>query len=179
MAEDTPGLRLQLAYASADNFTGAQVVGYEAARAWMHPAAAEALDTVRVTAMSQGYGLLIFDAYRPRRATRAFVEFAHQSGHPEWIRDGYIGKRSAHNRGTAVDLALYDLASGTPLDFGGPFDEFGPGAHTENAEGSALEHRRSLRALMSDAGFVPYTKEWWHFVWPTDAAPEFDVVIEP
>ena len=173
------GLELELRYARSDNFTGSPAPGYEAERLWLHPDAAQGLARAHQAALAAGYGLRVYDAYRPQRATEHFVAFARARGHADWLRDGYLSPRSAHSRGLAIDLTLVDLETGLPLEMGCPFDTFSELAHFENASGEATANRRRLRGLMSAAGFVPYSKEWWHFAWTHDEAPILDEVIRP
>ncbi len=175
------GLRVDLRYAGPDNFSGAPAPGYHAQRLWLHPQAAAALDEARRAALAEGYGLWIFDAYRPQRATEYFVEYARTRGHAHWLSEGYLSPRSTHGRGLAVDLGLFRLGEDVPVDMGCPFDTFSSEAHTQNARGEALAQRHRLRRLMRDAGFTPYAKEWWHFGWPLDPseAPVLDLPIVP
>ena len=56
--------------------------------------------------MKQGYGLLIFDAYRPWYVTKIFWDATPPDKH-QFVADPAQGSR--HNRGCAVDLTLYDL----------------------------------------------------------------------
>ena len=62
-----------------------------------------------------GLGLLIHDAYRPWQVTKLFWEATPDSGRI-FVADP--AKGSKHNRGAAVDLTLYDLATGKPVQDG-------------------------------------------------------------
>ena len=77
---------------------------------------------------------------------------------------GYIGRRSAHSAGIAVDVGLLD-ASGAPLDFGSPFDLFDPKSATASPRVSAQarRNRQTLKALLEPHGFTNYPREWWHY----------------
>ncbi len=161
-----PPLRTEVRYATADNFTGAPLPGYCKPIALLHPTVAAALAGVAATLAKRQLGLLVYDAYRPVRATRAMVAWARRT-HREWvIEKGYVAERSGHNLGTTVDLTLVELKSGTPLDMGTPWDHFGAAAHTRNARGAVLERRLLLERAMLDAGFRPLRNEWWHFSYP-------------
>lgn len=164
-----PGLAFQIAYATPDNFTGAPLPGYEAAGAWLRDAPAQALVRVAAALSAEGYGLLIYDAYRPERASRAMVAWTEQTHQQHLIAEGYIAARSMHNRGVAVDLTL--TRGGVPVEMGTPFDAFTTESHTRNASGLALENRLRLAGAMKVEGFVPYPTEWWHFQYSGDAAP--------
>lgn len=170
-----PNVVLDVRYARADNFTGAPLPGYDVESAWLTRPAAEALSGVAESLAAQGYGLLIHDAYRPQRATTAMVAWAESTGQT-WVLDrGYVARRSGHARGHTVDLALYELATGTPVDFGSPYDEFSKVSHLRGVDGEPLQRRIALRDAMVAGGFEPYAKEWWHFSLPSAGRPASDV----
>jgi D-alanyl-D-alanine dipeptidase len=164
-------------YAGTDNFTGAPLPGYEAPRALLHREAALALARVQARLRTGGLGLLVFDGYRPVRATLAMVAWTERTGRRDLLDDGYIARRSRHNQGVAVDLTLVDPASGTQLDMGTPFDSFSEAAHTANARGRVLRYRQILVRAMESEGFSNYEKEWWHFSYQVPGALPFDRVI--
>ena len=165
---DLGGLRFDIVYASEHNFTGSVVPGYEAPGAWLHARPAAALAKAQAAVAESGFGILVFDAYRPRRASEHFVDWAGRNGKSRLVREGYIAKHSLHNRGIALDLGLYALESGAPVDMGGPFDSFDQRAHFAHATGDALTARRCLRRAMQARGFRPYGKEWWHFTYAVE-----------
>lgn len=164
-------------YATADNFTGAPLPGYEAPRILLRREVAAALGRVQDGLRARGLGLKVFDGYRPVRATLAMVDWAERTGQRELLDSGYIARRSRHNLGVAVDLTLIELETGTELGMGTPFDRFAPEAHTANAEGEVRRHRETLVRAMESAGFMNYEKEWWHFSYPVEGAVPFDLVI--
>jgi D-alanyl-D-alanine dipeptidase len=164
-------------YAGANNFTGARLPGYDRPRVLLRREAAAALGRVQARLRSGGLGLLVFDGYRPVRATLAMVDWAERVGRTSLLDDGYIARRSRHNQGVAVDLTLVDPASGTELDMGTPFDSFSEAAHTANATGRVLRYRQLLVRVMESEGFAHYEKEWWHFSFPVAGAVPFDKVI--
>jgi len=164
-------------YAGTNNFTGAPLPGYEAPRVLLRRQAALALVRVQARLRSEGLGLLVFDGYRPVRATLAMVNWAERTGRRDLLNDGYIASRSRHNLGLAVDLTLVDRSSGTLLDMGTPYDTFSAAAHTANASGRVLQHREILMRAMESEGFSNYEKEWWHFSYQVAHALPFDQVI--
>lgn len=174
-----PQLRFSIGYATADNFTGAPLPGYEAPGAWAHPDVAAALSRADAALAALGHGLLVFDAYRPRRATLAMVEWTRRNHRDDLLDDGYIAARSQHNRGLAIDLTLTDRTTGTPRDLGGAWDTFDRTAGAFAATGEPDARRRLLRRVMIDAGFVPHDGEWWHFALRRRGAPEHDVPYAP
>lgn len=179
LRERLPQLAFSIGYATNDNFTGAPLAGYEAPGAWAHPDVADALAKVDAVLAADAFGLLVFDAYRPRRATRAMVRWARDSGRANLLRDGYIAERSQHNRGLAIDLTLTDRTTGAPLEMGGAWDTFDRSAAPFAAKGDADTRRRALRTAMLEAGFTPHEGEWWHFSLRRPAAREHDVPYTP
>jgi D-alanyl-D-alanine dipeptidase len=164
-------------YATHDNFTGEPLPGYEAPRVLLRREPAAALGRVQARLRTGGLGLKVFDGYRPVRATLAMVDWAERTGRRELVDSGYIARRSRHNLGVAVDLTMVDLASGTEVPMGTPFDTFTAEAHTANATGRVRRYRQILVQVMESEGFQNYEKEWWHFSYPVAAAPAFDRVI--
>lgn len=171
-----PTIMVEAKYATADNFTGAPLPGYEANRALLRREAARALARVQKRARLEGFALKVFDGYRPVRATLAMVEWTERSGRRDLVRDGYIASRSRHNLGLAVDLTLIG-GDGQELDMGTAFDTFSSAAHTANATGEAATNRTLLVRLMEAEGFVNYEKEWWHFSYSVADPLRFDLVI--
>jgi zinc D-Ala-D-Ala dipeptidase len=170
-------IQVDLRYATANNFTGAPLPGYEAPRALLHREAAAALGRVQARLRADGLGLRIFDAYRPVRATLAMVDWAERRGRRELLESGQIARRSRHNLGAAVDLTLVDLATGSEVPMGTDFDSFTAPADTATLTGLALRNREILRRTMLSEGFKPYRQSWWHFNYPLEGAVPLDRVI--
>jgi D-alanyl-D-alanine dipeptidase len=164
-------------YDTANNFMGKPLPGYEAPRALLRREAAVALARVQARLRPKGLGLLVYDGYRPVRASLAMVDWAKRTGREDLLSQGYIARRSRHNLGLAVDLTLVELGTGIELDMGTPFDTFAEAAHTANAEGRVRENRRILVRAMKAEGFSNYDQEWWHFSYPVEGALPFDMVI--
>ena len=177
LADIAPSVKQDLRYAGSDNFTGRPVPGYGAAQCWLRREAAEALAQVQAAAAKDGLSLVVYDCYRPQRATDAFVawagdpkdQIAKAAYYPEveksrLFAQGYIGAKSAHSLGTTVDLALQS-ADGARLDFGTPFDLFSPrsATHAAGTPPAAARNRSELVKRMAAAGFENYKNEWWHF----------------
>jgi D-alanyl-D-alanine dipeptidase len=171
-------IRVDARYAGTSNFTGERLPGYDAPRALLRREVAAALGRVQARLRAGGLGLLVFDGYRPVRATRAMVDWAERTGRADLLDEGYIARRSRHNQGVAVDLTLLDPSSGAQLDMGTPFDTFSDAAHTANAVGRVLRHRQILVRAMASEGFTNYEKEWWHFSYSVPGALPFDKVIQ-
>ncbi len=155
-----PSIRLDIRYASDNNFMGAPM--YSSARAFMQRAAAEALVRAHRALAARGFGLLIHDAYRPWYVTKMFWDATTGADHG-FVADPQQGSR--HNRGAAVDLTMYELATGAPVRMPGGYDEFSHRSYANYPGGSALERwrRTVLRAAMEHEGFAVNPSEWWHF----------------
>jgi zinc D-Ala-D-Ala dipeptidase len=169
---------VDLRYATPNNFTGSVLPGYEGNRAFLRAEAAAALAVVQEDLRMQGYGLKIFDAYRPIRASEAMVAWTQSANRPDLLRDGYIASRSRHNLGVAVDLTLINLATKGEITMGTPFDNFSRAAHTKNARGVILRNRQLLQRVMERQGFVNYEKEWWHYSYTVQNPVRFDKVVK-
>ena len=170
-------IQVDLRYATSNNFTGAVLPGYQAPRALLRREVAAALGRVQARLRTGDMGLRVFDGYRPVRATLAMVDWAERTGRRALLDSGYIARRSRHNLGVAVDLTLVDLATGTEVPMGTPFDTFTEAAHTANAEGRVRRYREILVRVMESEGFTNYDQEWWHFSYPVEGAVPFDRVI--
>ncbi|MES2645055.1 MAG: M15 family metallopeptidase [Myxococcota bacterium] len=157
-----PGLHFRVAYATADNFTGAPLPGYGWPGAWLAAPAAAALARAATALAALDYALVVFDGYRPARASAAMVAWAERVGRTDLL-GVYIARRSGHNDGGSVDVGLADLRTGALLDMGSPFDTFDATAHIPNATGDTKKRRAVLGEVMIAQGWEPYSMEWWHF----------------
>ncbi len=155
-----PTIKLDIRYATANNFLGAPI--YSQPRAFLQRPAAEALLRAHKRLKELGYGFLIHDAYRPWYVTKIFWE-ATPDDKKIFVADPSQGSR--HNRGCAVDLSLYDLATGKPIEMVGVYDEMSERSYPGYPGGTSIQrwHRELLRRVMEDEGFLVYPFEWWHF----------------
>lgn len=158
-----PNARLDIRYHTADNFTGAPLPGYGQPGAWLAAGPAASLAQVQTSLEEQGLGLIIYDAYRPLRGTRAMVAWATRTNQVHLLDGGYIARRSNHNRGNTVDVSLVRLVGGVELDMGTAWDTLSPASHTKNATGQASANREILVRAMAAHGWKNYHREWWHF----------------
>jgi D-alanyl-D-alanine dipeptidase len=157
-----PSIRLDIRYAGTNNFMRRPV--YRQARAFLQRPAAEALVRVNASLKPRGYGLLVFDGYRPWSVTKKFWEAAT----PDQRKIGFVAdpaKGSKHNRGCAVDLTLFELGSGTEVTMPSAYDEFSDRAFPTYQGGTAESRamREMLRSAMEAQGFAVLKEEWWHF----------------
>ncbi|RIK75958.1 MAG: serine hydrolase [Planctomycetota bacterium] len=155
-----PTIRLDVRYATTNNFTGA--VFYKEGRAFMQRPAAEAVVRAHKRLNQLGLGLLIHDAYRPWHVTKMFWD-ATPAEMKDFVANPANGSR--HNRGCAVDLTLCDLKTGEPIPMVAGYDEFSPRSFPEYPGGTSRQrwYREFLRRTMEAEGFAVYEFEWWHF----------------
>jgi D-alanyl-D-alanine dipeptidase len=182
------GLVVDMRYFGSDNFVGRPIDGYEAPRCFLARSAAAALAAVQRDLAARGYGLKVFDCYRPTRAVAHFVRWARDVNdvarkaehYPDvdkrdLFRLGYIATRSGHSRGATVDLTLVTRSGAAveDVDMGTPFDFFSPKSWPTDTSVSqeAQRNRALLTGAMRRAGFAPYDKEWWHFTLSNEPFP--------
>jgi zinc D-Ala-D-Ala dipeptidase len=192
--EAVPGIRWDAKYATWDNFTGRPVDGYLANRIVGTMALCAALQTAQEVAASLGFGLLLWDGYRPQRAVDSFLQWSQQAddgrkkqrhyphiNRPQMFEQGYVVARSGHSRGSTVDLTLYHLNTGELAAMGGDHDLMDPISH-HGAEGitpAEAQNRQCLRSVMKECGFASYQWEWWHYSLEDEPYPDtyFDFPI--
>jgi zinc D-Ala-D-Ala dipeptidase len=155
-----PTMKLDVRYATARNLIGRPV--YSQAKAFLQRPAAEALVRVHRALKGQGYGLLVFDGYRPWSVTKIFWE-ATPPEKRTFVADPAVG--SKHNRGCAVDLSLFDLKTGREVEMPSAYDEMTERSHPDYQGGMPEQRARRdlLRKAMEREGFTVYPNEWWHF----------------
>ena len=158
----SPGIRLELKYTTGDNVTGRPL--YPAnAQCWVRPALAKALHAAADRLGRGGFGLIVYDCYRPWSAQVALWRAC--------PRRGLVGdptRGSHHNRGAAVDVGLFRRSDGTKLAMPTEFDDLSHRARHNYSGGSAQsrEHRRWLLVTMRKVGLRPIGSEWWHYQLP-------------
>ena len=159
-----PTFQLDVRYATTNNFMGSKI--YEVAAAVLHRPVAEDLARCHAELKQDGYGIIVFDGYRPFSASVAMYLAT-----PAPLRDEFLAKPhrgSIHNRGAAVDIGLYHLDTGKPAEMPSDFDEFTDRAEYDYDGGpeEPRQRRDRLLAVMADHGFRVYKEEWWHFNHP-------------
>jgi D-alanyl-D-alanine dipeptidase len=153
-------IRLDIRYATVNNFMKRPM--YRQARAFLQRPAALALLRAHRRLRADGYGVLVFDGYRPWSVTKKFWDETPPS------KRAFVAnprKGSRHNRGCAVDLSLFDLATGKEVQMPSPYDDFTAKASSEYAGGTPEQRRLRdlLRSAMEAEGFSIEPSEWWHF----------------
>jgi len=190
-----PDVRLEIRYATDHNFTGQVVPGYLSSKAILSREAAVALKKVADSLREKGYGILVYDAYRPKQAVSSFIEWAEEP--EDWktkeefypdidkqdlFKLSYLAKRSGHSRGSTIDLTLFSLADGQLLDMGSPYDFLGPISNhgTNLITAAQTENRNILKNAMKAAGFKELRTEWWHYGLSSEPYPDtyFDFPVQ-
>lgn len=153
-----PDIKLDIRYATANNFTGKVIYG--SPRAFARKPVVEALRKIQDSLSIYNLGLKIYDSYRPYSATLRFFEVYPDTNFVASPRSG-----SRHNRGCAVDLTLIDKNTGEEIPMPTAFDDFSERAHPEypNLPEKVLANRKFLFGLFTHFGFNHYPSEWWHF----------------
>jgi D-alanyl-D-alanine dipeptidase len=192
--ELAPGIRWDAKYATWDNFTGKPVDGYLANRIVGSRVLCAALERAREKAASMGFGLLLWDGYRPQRAVDCFLRWSQlpedgrtklrhypNIARTEMFEKGYVAAKSGHSRGGTIDLTLFYLATGERAPMGGDHDLMDPISH-HGARGITpveARNRHQLCSIMEDCGFNSYDCEWWHYTLKNEPHPNtyFDFPI--
>jgi zinc D-Ala-D-Ala dipeptidase len=162
-----PGIRLDIRYATPNNFT--HVAVYPAARCFLRAPVAARLAKVQADLEKQGLGLKVYDCYRPFSIQKKFWTLVPDE---DWVakpveKDGKLVSGSKHNRGAAVDLTLVDKA-GNEVPMPSGFDDFTEKARRDYTgdDPAARTNAKRLEAAMAKEGFEPLPTEWWHFDGP-------------
>lgn len=196
LADVAPDIRQDIRYAGTDNFIGRRLDGYEAPDCILTRKAAEALARVQKAVAADGFALVVFDCYRPERAVADMVRWSRSGGPPDprWypavrrehlVSAGYVGARSAHSRGSTVDVALLKIGETAPAEpcgaaapemaaFGTGFDCFDKKSQTlfSPLPPGAAENRARLAKAMAAEDFVNYAREWWHYTLSGEPFPK-------
>ncbi len=185
LEEYIPHIVIDLKYFTNDNFIGSKINGYKSKKCIITKDAANALKHVQNDLLHFGYGLKIFDAYRPQKAVDHFVKWAKNNNrkmksihYPNikkrlLFKEGYIASKSGHSRGSTVDLTIVNLINGEELDMGTIYDYFGEQSWVDYTD---LDHdqrtnRILLQSVMKKYGFNSLKEEWWHFTLNNEPFP--------
>jgi len=158
LSKVVPDIVLEIGYASEKNFSGKPY--YTMARAYARKPVAEALQKAQAEFKKMGYGIKVYDAYRPYSVTVKFYEEFHDT---TYVASPYTGSR--HNRGCALDMTLVDLKTGKELAMPTPWDTMDPKSWPTAAIADPVvrKNRDMLIEVMQRNGFTVYEYEWWHF----------------
>ena len=152
--------QLDIRYASTNNFMRSKF--YKNERAFFNMSAADRLIEAKNDLKELGYGIIIYDAYRPWFVTKMFWE-----GTPENLKHFVANPEngSSHNKGCAIDIGLYDIETGESIVMISGYDEFTERAYPNYMGGSKKQRdiRDMLIQVMERNDFTVYEYEWWHF----------------
>jgi zinc D-Ala-D-Ala dipeptidase len=201
LRDTDPTIAQDIRYAGSHNFVGRPIKGYLAPECILSASAANALKVVQSMFAEKKLSLIVWDCYRPKRAVDDFLQWSRDPAHAEMKAEfypradrqnlfalGYLATRSAHSRGSTVDLGIVPSGFSPPPSNpvralractspkGERFEDgtidLGTGYDCLDAAGStlsplvgaqALRNRQLLKSTMVKAGFRPYAREWWHF----------------
>ncbi len=171
-------VKINLKYASSDNFMGEDLYG-DFKKAFLHKDAAVKFERA-ISFLKQeqaAWSFVIFDALRPRS-----VQWKMWAKVKNTLQEKYIAnpeQGSPHNFGMALDLGLLN-ENGEAVDMGAGFDDFREISEPRFEEifladgkltNRQIENRSILRRCMINGGFLQLPQEWWHY----NAMPEDDI----
>jgi len=156
--KEIPNIKLDIRYATKNNFM--KQVMYKQARAFARRPVVESLKKIQKELNKKGYGLKIFDGYRPYAIT---VEFYKKASDKNFVANP--AKGSKHNRGCAVDLTLINLKTGKEVAMATPYDSFSAAAAAsyEPVTPEVKKNREFLIATMRKYKMNVLDNEWWHY----------------
>ena len=185
---------VELKYYSTNNFIGKKINGYNANKCFITNDAAVALKAVQADLAHFGYGIKIFDAYRPQRSVDQFVKWARNNDRrmkkihypgvkkTNLFKEGYIASKSGHSRGSTIDLTIIEKKTGIELDMGTIYHFFGKESWIDYDAITDLQkqNRFLLQSVMNKFGFKSLKEEWWHFTLHNETFPDtyFNFLIE-
>lgn len=177
---------IDIRYSNDNNFIGKKINGYNQSSAIGTKELALALQEIQNDLKHFGYGVKIFDAYRPQKAVSHFSRWSTNDDvlmkdlfYPniekrDLFKKGYIASRSGHSRGSTIDLTIINLKTKEELDMGTSYDFFG----IESSYGySGLTYEQNsnrllLYSVMKKYGFKSLKSEWWHFTLENEPFPD-------
>jgi len=171
--DKTSGITIDIKYATKDNFTKKKI--YDCGKCYLRPeAAAKLVEIHNVLNEKYGYGIKVFDCFRPRPYQQRLWDII---PNPSYVTPPEKG--SMHSRGLAVDLTIVDK-NGKELNMGTPYDFFGKEAHQDYTGHSTeiIKNRKLLKSIMEENGFGSIRTEWWHYSYRTKSYPLDDWVWE-
>lgn len=156
ITEDKYPVKLELAYATNNNFTGKKI--YEKPLCFLHQDTRPLFEKAIELAERQNLRFKIFDGFRPQSAVQIMWDFC---PNPMYLANPQRG--SQHSKGIAIDLTLIDT-QGNELDMGTPFDSFEiQSHHSAVLSPDVAKNRYLLLGIMMSAGWDFFMNEWWHY----------------
>ena len=155
-----PGVRIDMRYAGAHNCVGQPIYPADLP-CLVRPVIGQRLSYAQQLLRERGYGLKIWDGYRPVAAQHAIWSHFNRLG---FVANPDDGRGSLHSWGLAVDVTLVD-SKGNDVAMPSDFDVFAPVASGIYRGGNAeiARNLRLLQTVMRASGFIGLSTEWWHF----------------
>lgn len=154
-----PDIKVELRYATINNFTGAKI--YDNGTAYLRRGTADKLKSAQAEFAAKGCSIKVWDAYRSPSA-----QFSLWDKFPDarFVINPHKGF-SYHSRGVAVDITLIDN-KGRELPMPTGFDDFSAKADRDygDIDEEKARNARLLEQVMLKHGFQSIHYEWWHFV---------------
>lgn len=159
IADYIENLKVDLKYATENNFTKEIIYLFD--DAYLRYGTVQKLAHAADLLGKEGYGLIIWDAYRPPAAQFRLWEICPD---PTYVADPNK-KFSSHSRGNTVDISIYRLSDGEEVEMPTGFDDFTKKADRDysDVEKELADRAIMLENIMKSCGFKPYSGEWWHF----------------
>lgn len=154
-----PDIYVELRYATENNFTGVKI--YDFTEAYLRYGTVKKLTQVQKELKQQGYGLKIWDAYRPFEAQQKLWEVYPD---PNYVANPANGMKK-HNLGGTVDITMV-AADGTVISMPTEFDDFSLKAdrdYSDIEDEEAVKNVMILQNAMENNGFTGYQGEWWDY----------------
>lgn len=155
-----PDILMDMRYATPNNFLK-QIV-YSKARCLLRDPVARSIQRAQEELKTQGYGLKLYDCYRPLSVQKAMWKIFPDG---RYVANPATGSR--HNRGAAVDVTLVD-DQGRDLEMPSEFDDFSDRAHRNSSAmtDAARKHVQILTTALEAQGLTTIDSEWWHYDGP-------------
>ena len=156
-----PTIVVELRYAGVRNI--AQRALYSPKMpALVRPSVAQKLVIAQNYLRERGYGIKIWDAYRPKSAHDQLWQYSKNN---DYVADPADGRGSLHTWGIAIDATLVDM-NGTEMEMPTDFDNFTPAAmlYYRGPNDKVRRNVHRLQSAMAVGGFYGLRTEWWHFV---------------
>tara|TARA_B100001996_G_C18544413_1_gene548257 strand:+ start:226 stop:891 length:666 start_codon:yes stop_codon:yes gene_type:complete len=177
---------IDIRYSNNNNFIGKKINGYNQSAAIGTKELALALQEIQNDLKHFGYGVKIFDAYRPQKAVNHFSRWSTNDDvlmkdlfYPniekrDLFKKGYIASRSGHSRGSTIDLTIINLKTKEELDMGTSYDFFGIESSYDYSDLTYEQNsnRLLLYSVMKKYGFRSLKSEWWHFNLENEPFPD-------
>jgi D-alanyl-D-alanine dipeptidase len=174
LEEHVPLARLTYRNHGANNPTGAPLPGYGATVMWLREEAADRLVEVTHDLATENLGLIVFDAYRPLRADQAREAWLLRTSQGHLLDNGLVERLTHHPTGYAVDVSLYNLHTGEPLDMGTQWADWSENSRYDKSIWPGQTNRAVLREVMNRHDFQGTGRSWWHYRLRRHAAPRLN-----